>query len=136
MDKIKELSIPTNARILVISDIHGELDLFKELLDKANFSNDDYLIVNGDLCEKGSNSMGVVSHIMGLATANPKVHVTEGNCDTIVEDLLAVRTDVSCAQLDVRKGDIVSIVDDSCGDYTLIKKDGEEGWVRKEALVE
>lgn len=89
MNKIKELLIPTNARIIVISDIHGELDLFKELLEKVNFSKEDYLIVNGDLCEKGSNSIGVVSYIMELAATNSKVHVTEGNCDTLVEDLLA-----------------------------------------------
>jgi protein phosphatase len=88
LNKIKELSIPNNVRVIVISDIHGELELFKDLLEKVNFGTEDYLIINGDLCEKGSNSKGVVSYLMGLSASNPKVHVTEGNCDTLVEDLL------------------------------------------------
>lgn len=88
MDKIKELSLPINARIIVISDIHGELELFQRLLDKVHFNEEDYLIINGDLCEKGSNSMGVVQYVMELAANNPRVHVIEGNCDTLVEYLL------------------------------------------------
>lgn len=85
MEKIKQLSIPVDARIIVISDIHGELKLFQRLLDKIQFREDDYLIINGDLCEKGSNSIGVVQYIMELAANNPRVHVIEGNCDTLVE---------------------------------------------------
>ncbi|MGG2014783.1 metallophosphoesterase [Bacillus sp. S10(2024)] len=88
MEKIKELSIPNNVRIIVISDIHGELELFKALLEKVKFSKEDYLIINGDLCEKGSNSKGVVNYVMELSFKNPNVHVIEGNCDTVVEELL------------------------------------------------
>ncbi|MEL3971888.1 metallophosphoesterase [Rossellomorea oryzaecorticis] len=88
MNKIKELWIPRNTRVIVISDIHGELELFKDLLKKAALSPEDYLIINGDLCEKGSNSHGVVHYIMELSATNPNVHVTEGNCDTLVEDLV------------------------------------------------
>lgn len=90
MDKIDELSIPNeNTRIIVISDIHGELNLFKQLLKKVEFSRtEDYLIINGDLCEKGSNSNGVVRYVMDLCANNPRVHVTEGNCDTLAEELL------------------------------------------------
>jgi protein phosphatase len=87
LNKIKELRIPENARIIVISDIHGELELFEDLLEKVEFNPADYLIINGDLCEKGSNSHGVVRCIMELSAKN-NVHVTEGNCDTLVEDLV------------------------------------------------
>ena len=89
MKKIKRLRLPNQGRIIVISDIHGELNLFVNLLKKVNFSSEDYLIINGDLCEKGSNSKGVVRYIMGFAKSNPNVYITEGNCDTLVEDLLA-----------------------------------------------
>lgn len=88
LKKIKNLSIPNDSRIIVISDIHGELQLLKELLEKINFSDEDYLIINGDLCEKGSNSKGVIRYVMGLTAFNNKVHVTEGNCECIVEKLL------------------------------------------------
>ena len=33
-----------------------------------------------------------------------------------------VKTDISCAQISVRKGDIVSLIDSSCSGYDLIKK--------------
>ncbi|WP_164669781.1 metallophosphoesterase [Virgibacillus doumboii] len=88
MEKIKQLSVPNNARIIVINDIHGELDLFINLLEKVNFNTEDYLIINGDLCEKGGNSIGVVNYIMNLAATNPGVHVTEGNCEALVEELI------------------------------------------------
>ncbi|TMU85041.1 serine/threonine protein phosphatase [Bacillus sp. BHET2] len=88
MHKIREVSIPSNGRVIVISDIHGELELFESLLEKVNFSLEDYLIINGDLCEKGANSKGVVRSIMDLSASHPHVYVTEGNCDTLVEDLL------------------------------------------------
>ena len=54
MEKIQKLLIPKGVRVIVISDIHGELNLLKELLHKVNFKDDDYLIINGDLCEKGA----------------------------------------------------------------------------------
>ncbi|MED3096270.1 serine/threonine protein phosphatase, partial [Bacillus thuringiensis] len=47
-----------------------------------------------------------------------------------------VKTDISCAQISVRKGDIVSLIDDSCSGYDLIKKDGVEGWIEKGILLE
>ena len=47
-----------------------------------------------------------------------------------------VKTDISCAQISVKKGDIVSLIDGSCSGYDLIKKDGVEGWIEKGILVE
>ncbi|PFG06458.1 metallophosphoesterase [Bacillus sp. es.034] len=88
MKKIKRVTLPSQGRVIVISDIHGELNLFTKLLQEVNFSSEDHLFINGDLCEKGSNSKGTVRYIMDLIKTNPNVHVTEGNCDTVVEDLL------------------------------------------------
>lgn len=88
MDKIKKVIIPKESRIIVISDIHGEIHLFKELLKKVSFTDKDYLIINGDMCEKGENSADVVRFIMNLSKKNPRVLVTEGNCDALVEEIL------------------------------------------------
>ncbi|UNP83557.1 metallophosphoesterase [Bacillus mycoides] len=88
MEKIKKLSIPNDVRVIIISDIHGELDLFKELLHKVNFKDDDYLIINGDLCEKGNDSIGVVNYVMDLVVSKPNVYVIEGNCEAVVEALV------------------------------------------------
>ncbi|MEG7842868.1 metallophosphoesterase [Bacillus mobilis] len=88
MEKIKKLSIPNDVRVIIISDIHGELDLFKELLHKVNFQDEDYLIINGDLCEKGRDSIGVVNYVMDLVVSKPNVYVIEGNCEVVVEALV------------------------------------------------
>ncbi len=88
VDKIKKISIPNEGRVIVISDIHGELELLKKLLSKVNFSLEDYLIINGDLGEKGSNSIGVVNYVRELEAHNPNVHVIEGNCEALVDALL------------------------------------------------
>ncbi|PHC90924.1 serine/threonine protein phosphatase [Bacillus wiedmannii] len=88
MEKIKKLSIPNDGRVIIISDIHGELNLFNELLHKVNFKDEDYLIINGDLCEKGRNSIGVVNYVMDLVVSKPNVYVIEGNCEVVVEALV------------------------------------------------
>ncbi|MFK4477383.1 metallophosphoesterase [Bacillus sp. RC206] len=84
MEKIQKLLIPKGVRVIVISDIHGELNLLKELLHKVNFKDDDYLIINGDLCEKGNDSIGVVNYVMDLVVSKPNVYVIEGNCEAVV----------------------------------------------------
>ena len=43
--KIVHLQLPLDVRLLFISDIHGDIALFKEALLKANFSSKDYLFV-------------------------------------------------------------------------------------------
>lgn len=94
LEKIKKLSIPNDARVIVISDIHGELNLLKEALHKVNFKDEDYLIINGDLCEKGRDSVGVVNYVMNLVKNNSKVHVVEGNCEVLVDALLNENPDL------------------------------------------
>ncbi|PEC19607.1 metallophosphoesterase [Bacillus cereus] len=88
MEKIQKLLIPKGVRVIVISDIHGELNLLKELLHKVNFKDDDYLIINGDLCEKGNDSIGVVNYVMDLVVSKSNVYVVEGNCEVVIEALV------------------------------------------------
>ncbi len=88
MDKIQDLSLPEKARVIIISDIHGELALLQELLEKVQYQKGDYLIINGDLGEKGSDSKGVIRYVMNLQQQNANVFVTEGNCEAIIDELL------------------------------------------------
>ena len=54
-------------RILAISDIHGELELFNELLEKVNYTPDqDQLILLGDYIDRGPDSKGVLARVMEL----------------------------------------------------------------------
>ena len=48
---VKQVEFPAGRRILVISDIHGNLPWFQALLAKAGFSREDILVLVGDLVE-------------------------------------------------------------------------------------
>ena len=50
----------------VISDIHGCLHTFENLLDRLQFSSSDELYLLGDYVHRGPNSLGVVEYIMEL----------------------------------------------------------------------
>lgn len=52
-----------------ISDIHGEYELFCRLLYKIKFSNNDVLIVLGDMIDKGNESIRVLKKIYSMDNA-------------------------------------------------------------------
>lgn len=47
----------------VISDIHGEYDLFIKLLEKISFNKSDTMIICGDIIEKGPDSIKLLKYI-------------------------------------------------------------------------
>ena len=67
--KVMHINVPTDKRLIFVSDIHGDLDVFKEGLNKINFSNDDYLFILGDIYEKGSlgENIKMIRYIMELS---------------------------------------------------------------------
>lgn len=87
--KIKDRYVPANLkgkRTIVVSDIHGELELFNALLSKVDYSEEDILIINGDIIDIGQNSLGVLRKVMKLLERD-NVYLIEGNCDIIFEQL-------------------------------------------------
>lgn len=51
-------------RIFVISDIHSCFYAFKKLLNKINFNQDDFIIINGDLIDRGGpNNINLIKFI-------------------------------------------------------------------------
>ena len=77
---IKKIEFEKSRRILVTSDIHGHLNLFNELLAQSGFCSDDYLVIVGDIVEKGPESLATLRRIMELAE-NDNVTVLSGNVD-------------------------------------------------------
>lgn len=75
-------------RIIVISDIHSHLDRFKQLLQKVNYQNSDYLIVLGDFVEKGDQALETVSFLQYLQSKSNRVYVILGNCEYALEELV------------------------------------------------
>ncbi|PKR85795.1 metallophosphoesterase family protein [Heyndrickxia camelliae] len=75
-------------RILVISDIHGCLHEFQELLKLANFDPiNDQLILLGDYVDRGSKSKEVVEFVKKLVVTNGVIAL-KGNHDQMFCDWL------------------------------------------------
>ena len=53
----------------VISDIHGEYDLFMRLMDKISFSDTDTLYVCGDVVDKGRDSVRLLKLLLNAPNA-------------------------------------------------------------------
>ena len=77
---VVRLTLPPERRVLVISDIHGNLPFFKGVLSAARYTPDDVLVLLGDLVEKGPDSLATLRYIMALAERNT-VYCVRGNCD-------------------------------------------------------
>ena len=78
--KVENLRFEKGRRILVVSDIHGNYEYFRGVLDAAGFSERDELIINGDFSEKGKDSLKVLRTILELSERG-NVHTILGNCD-------------------------------------------------------
>ena len=53
----------------VISDIHGELDLFEELLDRIALKDSDTLYILGDVVDRGPHPVKVLQSLMSMPNA-------------------------------------------------------------------
>lgn len=53
----------------IISDIHGEYELFMRLLDSIKFSDSDALISCGDIIDKGQDSVRLLNFIANMSNA-------------------------------------------------------------------
>ena len=49
--------------IYLVSDIHGNYEKFKELLEKISFSDDDIMYILGDLVDHGEGSMELIEDV-------------------------------------------------------------------------
>lgn len=79
---VQYVKLPKKRRIIVISDIHGNYDGFVSLLRKIAYKRRDILIIDGDITEKGPESLKTLTFIMMLAKHNT-VYFTKGNCDEL-----------------------------------------------------
>ena len=80
---------PDGSRIYAIGDVHGRLDLLERLIslidqdDASRQPAQTYLIMLGDLVDRGPDSAGVVALIRALMEQNPKVRLIKGNHEEI-----------------------------------------------------
>lgn len=78
-------------RTLVISDIHGELEKFEQLLEKVEFNPKmDQLILLGDFVDRGPNAKGVLEKVMSLKESGARL--LKGNHEDMM--IKALTTDL------------------------------------------
>ena len=78
--RIRKLNIEPGRRILVVSDIHGNVPYFEGILRDVHFCDDDVLIIDGDFLEKGKESLRLLRILMEMSQRE-NVHLVCGNCD-------------------------------------------------------
>ena len=59
----------------VLSDVHGEYELFKQLLSNLNFSSKDEMYICGDIIDKGDSSIRLAKYISSF----PNIYCIIGN---------------------------------------------------------
>lgn len=84
------INFDPSKRILVMSDTHGNYHLVNEILKRNNYSEDDYLLILGDLAAKGPYPLKTLRYFMNLST-HKNVYIIMGNCDEsdflVMEDI-------------------------------------------------
>lgn len=74
--------IEPGRRVLVISDIHGNLPFLEGVLERAKFTPEDVLILLGDMLEKGPDSLAVLRWMVRMQKTH-RVYALSGNCEYI-----------------------------------------------------
>ena len=77
---VQKASLSAYERIICISDIHGELDLFKALLEKVDFCENDAVVLLGDLYSKGRQPLETLDFLSNFITKS-NVYALYGNAD-------------------------------------------------------
>lgn len=91
MIKTRHIFVDTKAnyRCIVISDVHSHCDRLKMLLKQIHYCQDDYLIINGDFTEKGTQGIETLLFLQKLQSENDKVYILLGNCEYALETLVS-----------------------------------------------
>lgn len=88
--KIEQITVEAGKRILVTSDIHGNFSYFKQLLEKAEFCDNDILFIIGDIVEKGSENLKTLRYVMELCEKGnviPLIGNVDANRLKIIDEL-------------------------------------------------
>lgn len=94
--KIVTLTPTQGQRILVTSDIHGHPEHLRRVLDAAGFCDGDFLIIIGDIVEKGPDSLGALRYVMQLCAGGNAIALI-GNVDAYRLHMIdTLSTDTSC----------------------------------------
>ena len=86
--KVEKINENDYNRIFVMSDIHGQYDLFLKMLDRINLKREDLLVIIGDICDRGKKSYEIYIKCMKMIKLGYNLKFILGNHeDMFLEDL-------------------------------------------------
>ncbi len=86
--KIEKINENDYNRIFVMSDIHGQYELFLKMLDKIGLKREDLLVIIGDICDRGKKSYEIYMKCMKMIKLGYNLKFILGNHeDMLLEDL-------------------------------------------------
>lgn len=83
--KVKTVNLDKYKRVIAVSDLHGDYAGFCELLDNVKFTEEDALVIVGDILEKGHQSLKLLCKVSEMAEQG-NVYLVLGNNDTVLLD--------------------------------------------------
>lgn len=124
---IQRVQFPDNHRILMVSDLHGHASGLQALLEKANYTRDDILVLVGDYIEKGSQNLQTIRYVMKLCEAGT-VYPLMGNVDiwrlrSLLSDDPAIQRDIVDFSLYSRSWWPSSLLEEMCAECGLVLDD-------------
>ena len=82
MKKIVRLSLPEKCRIIAVSDIHTNRELFDKMLESVKYNPDeDYLVIVGDFLEHWNDNLNTLEYVKNLCENSDKAICLLGNND-------------------------------------------------------
>lgn len=95
--------------IYAISDLHGEREKFKQLLQKINFSEQDTLYLLGDIVDRGPDPVGLLLDLMTYENIIPLV----GNHDAAAAYVLRLLSqEITDETLETLDGETLTLIRD------------------------
>ena len=86
--KVEKINENDYNRIFVMSDIHGQYDLFLKMLDRIDLKREDLLVIIGDICDRGKKSYEIYMKCMKMRKLGYNLKFILGNHeDMLLEDL-------------------------------------------------
>ena len=84
--QIFQPKLDNDRRVIVISDVLGNYDAFVRLLEKVRYTREDYLVLLGNLVERGPESLRTLRYVMDLAK-NRRVFAVMGDMDIVCSEV-------------------------------------------------
>ena len=100
-------------RIVVISDIYGQFDAFVRLLAEVHYDNrEDYLILLGNIAEKGPDGLRTLRYVMELCRSR-RVYLVTGDLDPVCREIFRPDRNHELLQYLLRNN---SVIRDMCAE--------------------